>query len=152
MRSSVDQFDGALAYARALAANSGNGATMVFERRTASDWSDAPGFILTIYSGRPTSAAALARTALPPIVSIGDVDEAKLGGVPFTLFLNSAGHASAMRGAVLPGTILAGDPGCPSGESGIVLTFSDGRASDTRTIPCNSAVGGAPDGAGTIPP
>ena len=48
MQSAASQFDGALAYAHALASNSGNGATLVFDRRSSGDGTEAAGFVLTI--------------------------------------------------------------------------------------------------------
>jgi type II secretory pathway pseudopilin PulG len=152
VRSATTQFDAALAYAQTLAANSGNGATMVFERRVSADRSTVPGFVLTVYSGRPTSAGALRPSSLAPITSNGDISEAKLGSVPFTIFLNSAGHASGMRAAVMTGTVIATDPGCPAGENSVTLTLSDPRTSDTRAIPCNGAVAGSPVSIGTVAP
>jgi hypothetical protein len=80
---------------------------------------------------------------MAPMTSSGDVREAKLGSVPFTIFLDSAGHAAGMSGAVSPGTALAGDPGCPAGEVSLTLTFDDPRTSTTRSIPCGSPVAGA---------
>lgn len=144
MRSAVSQFDGTLAYARALAADSGNGATLVFRPGSAGS-----GFMLIVYAGRPTSLSAMHQAPLAPVLATGDVSEAKLGRVPFTIFLDSAGHAGAMNGAVSPGTAIASDPGCPSGESAVVLTFSDARSSGVRTIACNTAVSGVPV---SIPP
>ncbi|HKU68716.1 MAG TPA: hypothetical protein VJP85_13140, partial [Candidatus Baltobacteraceae bacterium] len=67
MRSAISQFDAALAYAQALAANSGNGATLVFQPRAISGGAVLPGFKLVVYSGRPTSAGALAQAAIAPV-------------------------------------------------------------------------------------
>lgn len=142
-RSASAQVDAALSYARALSATSGNGATLVFDRRRSSDGTVLPGFVLTVYSGRPTGATALQR-AMPPVRSSGEVSEAKLGRVPFTIFLNGAGHAGGMTGAVFPGTVVASDPGCPSGETRLVVTFSDSRWSEKRTLACNLAAAGSP--------
>lgn len=130
-QSSVQQFDAALAYADSLAATSGNGATIVFSP-------SADGFVLTVYSGRPTSATALSEAHLAPLHAIGTVSEAKLGDAPFSIFLNGAGHASASSTAAAPGSIIASDPGCPAGETSVTLTFTDPRESITRTIPCGS--------------
>lgn len=146
-RSAAVQFDAVLAYAQALASTSGNGATLVFEKRP-----EDTGFVLTVYSGRPTAPGAMHRTPSAPMTSNGEVREAALGGVPFTIFLNSAGHASGMTGTVTTGTVLAGDPGCPSGESSVVLTFSDPRAAETRSIACTAAVAGTPVVIGTAMP
>jgi prepilin-type N-terminal cleavage/methylation domain-containing protein len=152
MTSAASQFDAALAYAQALAASSGNGATMVFEERVSALGSPIPGFVLSVYSGRPTAAGALKAAPMPPMQSVGEVREAKLGNVPFTIFLNSAGHASGMIGKVNTAGVLASDPGCPAGESSIVLTFSDPRTSGTRSIACNNAIAGAPVAIGTVAP
>lgn len=130
-QSSVQQFDAVLAYADALAATSGNGATMVFSP-------SGDGFVLTLYSGRPTSATALSEANLAPIHMVGSVSEEKLGAPPFSVFLNGAGHASAASAAIAPGSVIASDPGCPAGESSVTLTFSDPRQSVTRSLPCGS--------------
>lgn len=150
MRSAAEQFDAELSYAQALAAASGNGSTIVFDRRLGPGGSVLPGFILTVYSGRPTAAGAMRKAPTAPMQSAGDVSEAGLGEVPFTIFLNGAGHASGMAGVA--GAVLASDPGCPPGESRVVLTFSDPQSSYTRTIPCNAAVAGAPVTIGTVAP
>jgi hypothetical protein len=142
MRSAAAEFDAAIAYGRTIAATSGNGATLVFNRRLDANGSVTPGFVLTLYAGRPTTAGALQLARIAPVLSSGEVAEAKLGAVPFTLFLDSAGHVSGMSGAFVPGTVLATDPGCPSGASSLVLTFSDPHATDTRTLPCNVPVFG----------
>lgn len=147
-RSSLSQFDAALAYGQALAATSGNGATLVFSAPT----QVGAAFDLTVYSGRPTGASALRQGSLPMLHLPGSIFEAGLGGVPFTIFLNSAGHASGSRGAVSPGSVIARDPGCPAGERAIALTFSDSHGSRMRTIPCNTALAGVPLAIGTVAP
>ncbi|HET9096710.1 MAG TPA: hypothetical protein VFN37_08615 [Candidatus Baltobacteraceae bacterium] len=152
MASAASQFDSAIAYAQALAANSGNGATIVFDQRLSEAGSPAGGFTLTVYSGRPTAAGALEKAPMAPMTSSGDVRETRLGNVPFTIFLDSAGHASGMSGAVTAASMLASDPGCPAGESSVVLTFSDPRTSSSRTIACNSAVAGQPIIVATVAP
>ncbi len=144
MRSASAQFDAALSYAQALAATSGDGATLVFDKRRAADGTVAPGFVLTVYSGRPAASGALHRAPMPPVQSTGDVTEAKLGGVPFAVFLNGAGHASASSGTVAASTVIASDPGCPAGESSVVLRFGGPAASDVRKIPCSLAAAGIP--------
>lgn len=131
-RSAVQQFDAALAYAQSVAANSGNGATMVFAP-------SGDGFVLTIYSGRPTSANALRASSIAPIHAAGSVSEARLGAPPFSVFLNGAGHASAWHGAVAPGSIIVSDPGCPAGETRVTLELRDPRTTVTRTLSCRSA-------------
>lgn len=141
--SGAAQFDAALAYAKALAANSGNGATLVFGKRIAGDGAVLGGFTLTIYAGRPSGAGAMQIAQVPPMQFTADVTEAKTGGVPFTIFLNGAGHASAIATAVTPGTVIAADPGCPAGETALVVTLSDPRASAARTLACNAPVSGA---------
>jgi hypothetical protein len=152
MRSATTQFDSILAYAQALAAAGGNGATLVFDRRSGAQQSALPGFVLTVYAGRPTTAGAMQQAAVPPLISTAEVQEARLGAVPFTVFLNSAGHASAMTGAVTPEAVVASDPGCPPGESSVVLTFADPRAADARSIPCDRAISGAPISISTVAP
>lgn len=137
-RSAVQQFDAALAYAQALASAGGDGATIVFSQRKTGDGAVTDGFVLTVYSGRPTSANALQPASIPPLISVGDVAESKLGAPPFSVFLNASGHAGAARGAVSAGSVLASDPGCPPGEAGVTLVFRDPRAAVTRSIACNA--------------
>jgi type II secretory pathway pseudopilin PulG len=124
-------FDAALAYAKSLAATSGNGATLVFAAA-----SPAPGFSLRIYSGRPTSSGALTGAPAMPISSTAAVVESALGPPPFSIFLDGSGAASGMRGALLPGQVLGNDPGCPAGETAIQLRFSAGPSIATRALPC----------------
>ena len=50
LRNAADDFDANLVAARAIAAGSGNGATVVFLPRIGT-----PGFIMRVYSGRPTA-------------------------------------------------------------------------------------------------
>lgn len=122
-RSATQQFDAALAYATAFARASGTGATLLFEQRTGAGGARVPGFVLRAGTLAPMSSAA-------------DVAETKLGSPPFSIVLDAAGHAI----------------GCPAGEGAMTLTFTDSRASDTRTIACSAAVAGAPDAIGTVPP
>jgi prepilin-type N-terminal cleavage/methylation domain-containing protein len=150
-QSAVQQFDAAVAYAQSLAATSGNGATMVFAQNTSADGTVLPGFRLTIYSGRPTSATAVSASSLAPITTIGDASEAVLGSPPFSIFLNSAGHASAAKGTVAPGSVITTEPGCPTGEQNVTLTFSDPQGDVARSIPCNAAIAGAPVTIGSVP-
>lgn len=150
MRSAVDQFDAVLADAQATAASSGNGATLVFDKPAGS--AAGSGFTLTLYSGRPSGSGAMRNAGVPPLQSASAVSEARLGGVPFTIFLNAAGHASGIAGAVSPSSAVTSDPGCPPGEDSIVLTFSDARSSAVRVLPCNAPVAGQPASIGTVAP
>jgi prepilin-type N-terminal cleavage/methylation domain-containing protein len=128
MRSSATLFDAAVAQARALAASSGNGSTIVLAPA-------ASGTVLTVYSGRPNG-GAFAAASLPPPVLGAKVSEAALGGPPFTVFFDSAGHASGMAGAPTSGSTLSADPGCPSGERALSIAISDARATAARTFVC----------------
>src|ERR1700678_769925 len=58
LRGALDDFDANLATAKAIAASSGNGATLVFAPQP----NDAPGFTLRVYSGRPNAANAVSTT------------------------------------------------------------------------------------------
>jgi type II secretory pathway pseudopilin PulG len=139
-QSAVHQFDAAFAYAQSLAASSGNGSTMVFNTGT-----------LVVYSGRPTTATAMSASSIAPIALHADISEAVLGAPPFSVFINGAGHASASNGMVAPGTVIAGEPGCPPGEQSVTITFSDPQGSVTRSIPCNAPIAGAPATIGSVP-
>ncbi len=142
MRSAATQFDAAIAYAQSLAATSGNGATLVFDRRTGADGAVLPGFTMTVYAGRPTAAGAIRNAPMPPVPSSATISEAKVGSVPFTVFLDGAGHASVTAGAASVRTVLDRDPGCPAGEDAVTLTLQDPRSAAVRTLACNAPVAG----------
>ncbi len=140
LRSALDQYDGALAATRALAATGGNGATLAFEpdRRTG-------GFRFRVYRGRPTSAGAVAPTS---IAGAGDgvaLRERTLGAPPFALFFGTGGHVSGLAG--YPGidsqgladfAPVANEPPCPGG--GFSLTFSTAPGAHVRRdVPCASS-------------
>lgn len=129
--SAAAAFDAAIAFAKSIAATSGNGATLVFEPA-----SPGPGYTVRIYSGRPDTGNALTPVSVPPISSQANVSEAVLGAPPFTVFLDGSGYASGQTGAVAPGSSQAADPGCPVGESALTLTFSDARSPLVRALPC----------------
>ena len=148
LRATVASFDASFATARAIAATSGNGATIVVAPR-----SDAhgrlPGFTLRIYRGRPTAANAVALADVPAVVAEADVREAALGAPPFAIFLSSAGNASGLASYptfASDGTPrfapIAAQPPCPSG--GLSLTFSSAHASQTRVLPCGARAFGSP--------
>jgi len=148
LRATVASFDASFAAARAIAATSGNGATIVVAPR-ADAHGRLPGFTLRIYRGRPTAANAVTLADAPAIVADADVREATLGSPPFAIFLSSAGNASGL--AAYPafasdGTPqfapLAAQPACPSG--GLVLTFASAHASQTRVLPCGARAFGSP--------
>ena len=88
LRGALDDFDSNLAAAKALAASSGNGATLVFAPQTGG----APGFTLRVYSGRPTASGAVTTTNTMAAISATSVSEAHFGNPPFAIFLNSAGY------------------------------------------------------------
>jgi prepilin-type N-terminal cleavage/methylation domain-containing protein len=135
MRSASVQFDAAIAYARSLAATSGNGATIVFLPRTDAAGIALPGFTARVYVGRPDAVGPIRAAEIPPLQADGSITEASLGVPPFSVFIDSAGHASGMTGTVTTATYLAGDPGCP-GSGTMAFRLSGTRASATRTLPC----------------
>jgi len=148
LRATVASFDASFAAARAIAATSGNGATIVVAPR-ADARGRLPGFTLRIYRGRPTAANAVTLADAPALVSDADVREATLGSPPFAIFLSSAGNASGL--AAYPtfasdGTPrfapIASQPPCPSG--GLSLTFTSAHASQTRALPCGARAFGSP--------
>jgi prepilin-type N-terminal cleavage/methylation domain-containing protein len=141
MRSAAGQFDAAVAYARSVAAGSGNGATIVFTPRVDSAGTPLAGFVARLYSGRPNSGGPIVALPIPPVTTEGEIEEASLGHPPFTIFFNGAGQASGMAGTVTVASDLANDPGCPARPS-MVFTITDSRASTTRTLACPQAVAG----------
>ncbi len=142
----TNDFDAALASAQAVAATSGNGATLVFAPRVAPNGSALPGFMLRVYSGRPNGEATVAPARAIFVVGSAAVREKTLGGPPFTVFLDSAGNASGKAAyPQLDGrgdaefASLAQEPPCPPG--GFLLTFSvpQSHASQTRVLSCRSS-------------
>jgi len=148
LRATVASFDASFATARAIAATSGNGATIVVTPRNDAH-GRLPGFTLRIYRGRPTVANAVTLADAPALIADADVREATLGAPPFAIFLSSAGNASGL--AAYPTFAqdgapqfapLASQPPCPSG--GLSLTFSSAHASQTRVLPCGARAFGSP--------
>jgi prepilin-type N-terminal cleavage/methylation domain-containing protein len=146
LRGAVSDFDANLAAARAIAASSGNGATIAFTPRA----NHVPGFVMTVYGGRPRGAGMLQATNVMQAVSDATVAEATLGVPPFAIFLSSAGYPSgkaqypvldASGNAGFPA--IAQQPACPA-SGGFTLTFTSpgGNASETRTLQCNSTAYG----------
>ena len=142
LRGALDDFDSNLASAKALAASSGNGATLVFAPQTGG----APGFTLRVYSGRPNASNAVTATNTMAAISATSVSEAHFGNPPFAIFLNSAGYPTgtdnypSLDAQGNPTfNVIAQQPPCPSG--GIVLTFTSPQGvTATRTLPCNTDV------------
>ncbi len=150
LRGALDDFDANLAAAKALAASSGNGATLVFAPHP----SNGSGFTLTVFSGRPNAANAVTATNTMIASSPTGVSEAHFGNPPFAIFLNSAGYPTGSANYPTLDAqenptfnVIAQQPPCPSG--GIELTFTNPQGvTATRTLPCNEPV---PIAAGTDP-
>lgn len=149
LRAATSGFDASLAAARALAATSGNGATMAFAPRTDGRGNALPGFTLTVYRGRPNAAGAVTPSTVPQLVGDTDVRERALGAPPFTIFLSSAGDPTGRAGypqfdarGVATFAPLAAQPPCPAG--GFVLTFSGAHARQTRSLACRIEAVGTP--------
>jgi prepilin-type N-terminal cleavage/methylation domain-containing protein len=142
LRNAADDFDADLAAARAIAASSGNGATIAIVPRATG------GFVLRVYSGRPTAANAVQPANVAQLTSAASVREATFGTPPFALFFDSAGEptgAASYPNVDAQGNVtfamIAQQPPCPPG--GITLTFGDAQgATVTRTLACTSAVAG----------
>jgi len=142
LRGALDDFDANLATAKAIAAGSGNGATLVFAPQS----NGFAGFTLRVYAGRPNAANAVTTTTTMIASSPASVSEAHFGTPPFSIFLNSAGyptgsaHYPTLDAQENPtfGAI-AQQPPCPSG--GIELTFTSPQGvTATRTLPCDEPV------------
>ncbi len=143
LRGALDDFDANLAIAKAIAASSGNGATLIFEPQT----NGSLGYTLRVYSGRPTAAGAVTQTNTMIANSAATVKEAHFGSPPFAIFLSSAGYPTGKAGypTVTSGvpnfTTIATEPPCPAG--GIELTFTSPQGvTASRTLPCNVVVSG----------
>ncbi len=149
LRATIGSFDASFAAARAIAATSGNGATIVVLPRSDASGSRLPGFTLRLYRGRPTAANGVTLADAPAVIADADVREATLGTPPFAIFLSTAGNASgqaAYPAIASDGTprfaTIAKQPACPAG--GLVLTFSSVHASQTRVLPCGARAFGSP--------
>lgn len=157
LRAAADGFDASLEGARALAAASGNGATMVFAPRLDARGSVLPGFTLQVYRGRPNATGAVTPSTVMVLTSDADVREATLGAPPFAIFLSSAGHPSGKAAypqfdahgtaSFVPITI---QPVCPSG--GFTFTFTSTSASDSRALSCKAVAFGTPQPLVTMTP
>ena len=143
LRGALDDFDANLAAAKAIAATSGNGATLIFEPQS----NGSTGYTLTVFSGRPTASGAVKSTNTMIANSGATVKEAHFGDPPFAIFLSSAGYPTgtanypALTDGVPNFTTIATEPPCPAG--GIELTFTSPQGvTATRTLPCNVVVAG----------
>jgi len=140
----LDDYDALLANAHAIAATSGNGATLVFLPRNA-DSLRRNGFVLRVFRGRPTMSDAVQPSTVMPLDADVDVAERTLGAPPFAIFLGASGDVSgAARYPHLDGNArpqfpsILNEPPCPKG--GFVLTFTAATHSVTRQIPCASSL------------
>lgn len=149
LRSSVRLFDGVLHHAQSVAAGSGDGATIVVAPRPG-------GATLYVYAGRPDAPGGIVQQG-PPVDIEAAVAETALGEPPFSIFLDSAGHAAGLAGypdfssgtaAFAP---IASEPACPA-SGGYTIVFTSGAASDSRSLVCPLTAPGAPDPVATPPP
>jgi len=143
LRAATESFEASFAAARAIAATSGNGATLVVLPRSPH------GFTLRVYAGRPNADGAVTLANAPALISDADVREATLGAPPFSIFISSAGNASGLAGyPTLDGggaprfVVVASQPPCPAG--GIALTFSTPSGRASRVLPCGATAFGSP--------
>jgi prepilin-type N-terminal cleavage/methylation domain-containing protein len=141
LRGALNDFDANLASAKAIAATSGNGATLIFEPQS----NGSPGYTLSVYSGRPTTAGAVTATNTMVANSAATISEAHFGNPPFAIFLSSAGYPTgsanypSLSDGVPNFTTIATEPPCPSG--GMELTFTSPQGvTGTRTLPCNATI------------
>jgi prepilin-type N-terminal cleavage/methylation domain-containing protein len=144
----TDDYDAALASARALAMTGSNGATMVFAPRLRGEKTIA-GFTLRVYAGRPSSAGAVTATNTMPVQSDATITEKSLGAPPFAIFIGASGHVSGSADyprisakGVAKFAAIPTEPACPA--KGFVLTFTSPQgATMTRDLPCIAAVAGS---------
>ncbi|MHB8462372.1 MAG: pilus assembly FimT family protein, partial [Vulcanimicrobiaceae bacterium] len=149
-------YDAAVAAAVPLAEAGSNGATLVFLPRLAGT-RRLPGFLLRVYSGRPSASGAVQPTTMQTVVAEADISATGLQGSssaqpPFAIFLNARAHASGLAGypsatsssansAPVPQfPALAHEPSCPPG--GITLTFTSPTGRATRHLPCSVSLAG----------
>ncbi|MDQ2865580.1 MAG: prepilin-type N-terminal cleavage/methylation domain-containing protein [Candidatus Eremiobacteraeota bacterium] len=147
LRGAADDFDADLAAARGIAASSGNGATIAVIPRTDARGGTLPGFVLRVYSGRPTAAGAVTPANVMAVESDASIAEHTFGKPPFALFLSSAGHPTGLaayptvEGTNVAFSPVASQPPCPSPAIAVTFTSPQG-ATETRTLQCNAAVAG----------
>jgi len=122
IRAAVQSFGAFLDDARAVAQTSGVGATIAIAGDTSG------GFTARLYPYRPLEGADLSGA---PVRTL----KGNVALTPLAIFISSSGTASATSWTPQNGT-LASEPSCEK----ISLTFSDGIASETHTIPCGLAV------------
>jgi prepilin-type N-terminal cleavage/methylation domain-containing protein len=130
MRSALSQFDAALAYGKAIASTSGNGATLLVTARQS-------GFEISIYSGRPTAAGALKPAGIAPLLADGTMHEISVGPPPFAIFLDGAGHAALAPFSGATPAPMPAQPSCPASRDW-TLEFTSGNqaVSTLRSLPC----------------
>ncbi len=157
LAAAADDVDAALASARAIAASSGNGATLVFAPRTDGRGNRLAGFTLRVYSGRPDAPGTVRATSAMPVVADASVRERTLGTPPFSLFVDSAGDASGASSypaidaeGNASFAVIAQEPACPPGGFTLTLRNPQSRASATRTLSCRVSLS-APGGANASP-
>ncbi len=139
VRSDATRFDALVAAARAVASSGGNGATLAFVPVGGS-----AGATARLYAGRPNG-GPMRPTSLAPVRLRTEIRAKNVGRPPFSLFFSSAGYATAASGSYAPGSYLASEPPCPVPSPGTaVVTFSAGRAGESRTLPCPAAGGASP--------
>ena len=150
MSSAATQFEAQLQAARALAAATGNGATIVIQPRMSPGSAVAAGFKSIVYAGRPTGARALTVSNVPPVSSDADISEGSVGRPAFAIFISGSGRVS-MAGSypspaefdAPPVTPLAAEPACPA--AGVyTLTFSANGASRALVLVCPTSLSGTP--------
>ena len=130
MRSALSQFDAALAYGKAVASTSGNGATLLVTLRES-------GFAIAIYSGRPTAADALKPAGIAPLLADGSIREVTVGAPPFAIFLDAAGHAALAAFSGATPAPMPAQPACPASREWTLELASSNQASSTlRALPC----------------
>lgn len=143
----ANDVDAALATARAVAASSGNGATVVFSPRRSSSGALVAGFSLRVFAGRPDGLGSVTPASTMPVLSDASIRERTLGTVPFALFIDSAGNASGTANypqldadGTPTFTVLSQEPPCPTGGFTLVLTSPSSGATQTRALSCRSTL------------
>jgi type II secretory pathway pseudopilin PulG len=137
LRSATSEFDALFARARALAATSGNGATIVFLPQPGGHG----GTTIALLAGRP-NAPEVVRVAASYAIA-ADARGESLGDPPFTMFVSSGGYVTGMGGyPALPFNPdglakIAKEPPCPGGALRVTsVIFSVASSSIVRQFPC----------------
>jgi len=124
LRAAVGDVGAILTDARSVAQTTGSGATVVIAPATGG------GFVASLYPYRPLP-SDVNLAAQPVRVARGTANV-----TPLAIFIDSSGTTSSSASWTPSSGTLEAEPACSGGTN---LTFSDGYATETHTVPCAQA-------------